>query len=78
MNLKVTTLKVSVHQAGESPVFGEQATHISIDDEAAGAFIVLEQFHHEVGKGMLRFDLEELELVTAEARKLIQAQKGEA
>ena len=64
-----TPIKVAVHRRGDNPIFGECATHVSVDDEAAGPFIVLESnAGHESG---LRIDPDELEAVVVAARQLI-------
>jgi len=64
--LKSTILKISIHRDNINPVFGEGATHVSIDDEGGGGFIVIEN-----GEGKLRLELNELELITKTARKLL-------
>ena len=65
----------SVYEEGDSPVFGNTATHVRLEDEAAGQFIVLEQTHEDIKPGQLTFDLDELEAVLVAARKLM-AQKA--
>jgi len=76
MKFITTPIAVSVHRADESPIFGEGATHIKVKDEAGGPFIELVQ--HNPDATVLRFDIEELELVAAEARKLIDAQPNQS
>lgn len=67
--LLITPIKVAVHRKYDNPIFGENVIHVSVDDEAAGPFIVLESnAGHADG---LRIDMDELEAVTAAARKLI-------
>jgi hypothetical protein len=65
-------LKYSVFGKNDNPIFGEFATHISIDDEAAGGFIVLEQFPDD-GHQKIKLDLPELEEILRLANKLIAA-----
>lgn len=36
-----TITKISVHEEGASPIFSETAITVELDDEAAGAFLVL-------------------------------------
>lgn len=67
--LLITPLMVSVHRKGDNPVHGEGAIKVTVDDEGGGPFIVLDS-----NSGMedgLRIDMDELEAVTAAARKLI-------
>jgi len=68
--LVTTTIKVSVHRAGKNPIFGEGAIHVSVEDEAAGAFIIIESTDGQ-DKG-LRIDLDELEAVIAAARRMVE------
>jgi quinol monooxygenase YgiN len=56
----------------ENPIFGESITHVSIDDDAAGGYIVLEQFSDE-GAQKIKLDLPELEEILRLANKLIKA-----
>ena len=70
--MKTIPIKYSVFPKNENPIFSEFATHISIDDEAAGGFIVLEQFPDE-GVQTIKLDLPELEEILRLANKLITA-----
>lgn len=65
-------LKYSVFGKNDNPIFSEFATHISIDDEAAVGYIVLEQFHND-GTQTIKLDLPELEEILRLANKLIAA-----
>ncbi len=67
--LLITPLMVSVHRKGCNPVYGEGAIKVTVDDEGGGPFIVLES--NEGMKDGLRIDMDELDAVTAAARKLI-------
>ena len=69
--LRVTPLCVAVHQEGESPVFGEGTTHVQIEDEGGGAFVVLRQFGDHEKEGELRFDIDELQVVAREAARMV-------
>lgn len=69
--IKTTILSVSVHRDTENPIFGEGATHVSIEDEAGGGFITLKQSNDSAEMGLLRLDLDELDAIQAAARMLI-------
>ncbi len=71
---KVTPLKVAIHNKITNPLFGESVTHLEIDDEAEGPFIVLRQ-ESEGEDEIIRLDMEELEVIVKEARKLIKIYK---
>jgi hypothetical protein len=71
---KITPIGMSVHLPDESPIYGESTTHVVVEDEAAGPYIVLRQFGEESKVGEVRLDLEELEAVLRAARMLIRAQ----
>lgn len=72
-----TILKMSIHCPSENPIFGEYVTHIAIDDEAAGPFLVLTQSnpkqHNEI-----RLTLEELKKIAEVAREMVSQYPTEA
>lgn len=59
-----------VHMDDRNPLFGEDITTITIDDEACGGFIVLSQ-----NEQTIKFDLDELQLITKTAIKMLAAYK---
>ena len=69
--IKTTTISVSVHRAGVSPIYGEGVTRVLLDDEAAGPYIVLRQYDPGLENAEIRLDIEELRAVTVAAEKLI-------
>ena len=70
MKYKSTIIKISIHLENVNPRNGEGVTHVHIQDEAAGPFITLSQVGEEKFE-CVRIDMEELEMITAEAKKLI-------
>lgn len=74
-NFKATTLTVSVHPEGENPVFSESATHVCIDDESGGPFVVLKQTHDHAQVGEVRIDFDEFKTIARVVGKMIK-QKG--
>ena len=70
MKYKTTVIRISIHPENVNAVYGEGVTHLCIQDEAAGPFITLSQVGDEKFE-CVRIDMEELELITAEAKKLI-------
>jgi hypothetical protein len=72
-----TILKVAVHREEESPIFGEGNTYVSVNDEAGGPFLTIEQdtdgYNNSIGTAVLRIDYEEF-LVVAEAAKMLMHQ----
>jgi hypothetical protein len=69
--MRTTIIAIAVHPDADNPVFGERSTHVSIDDDGAGPFIKLQQFHERTKPGELTLDLDELEEVIQAARRLI-------
>lgn len=69
MSHTVTPLKVSIHPVGCSPVFGDRAVHVSLEDENHGPSIIIETLGDYARSVSL--DLDELEAVLDAARKLI-------
>tara|TARA_R110000868_G_scaffold302679_2_gene563238 strand:- start:7828 stop:8067 length:240 start_codon:yes stop_codon:yes gene_type:complete len=70
MKYKSTVIRISTHPENVNPVYGEGVTHVCIQDEGAGPFITLTQ-EGEDKLECIQTDIEELELITAEAKKLI-------
>ena len=70
MKYKSTIIKISIHLENVNPRNGEGVTHVHIQDEGAGPFFTLSQIGGEKFE-CVRIDMEELELITAEAKKLI-------
>ena len=66
-----TILKIAIHTEDMNPVFGETVTHVGIEDDAAGPFIVLSQCHDESKEGEVRVDFEELEQIYLASKVLI-------
>ena len=67
--MKTMPLGYSVYSENDNPIFGDSATTIKIEDEAAGPFIVLEQFNDDVQK--LKFDFDEIEILFSTIKKLM-------
>lgn len=72
---KQTIIGIAVHPPGDSPVYGEAATHVLLDDEAAGPFILLRQAHDGIKPGEVRLDPEELDAVYDAAKRLIKGER---
>ena len=53
-----------------NPIFGEGVVTVTIDDEAAGGYIVLTQEEQTI-----KVDLEELQIITKTAMKMLAAYK---
>jgi hypothetical protein len=65
----ITPMSVSVHRKSHSPVFGESAIQVTVDDESGGAFLRIKN-----NDGIdFSCDLDELEMVLVAARQLISA-----
>jgi hypothetical protein len=71
MKILKTPMKISIHQAGKNPVYGEGNTFVEIEDEGAGPFVKITQ--DDAIDNVLRFDLEELQAVIEVARDLVEA-----
>lgn len=71
-----TIIKVSVHVYDENPIFGEQSTHISLEDDAGGIYLKLTQCHDNIENGSVSFnDLAHLTAVYDAAKELLESQK---
>jgi hypothetical protein len=63
---KCRAIKYSVYPEGENPVYSQNVTHVSLDDEGGGEFLVLEQ-----GEDSVRVDPEEWGVLTETINKLL-------
>jgi len=71
-----TIIKVSVHLKDENPIFGESSTHISIEDEAAGPYITLQQCTDTVESGTVSFNgIDHMTAVFDAAKELLENAK---
>lgn len=68
---KTTILQVSIHREDSNPVFGEGNTYVSVDDEAGGPFVVIEQHDDQSTTGKIRVDYQELEPIVEAAKMLM-------
>jgi hypothetical protein len=70
-NMNTITSRITVLPKGHS-IFSEQATEISIMDEAAGPFIEMRQIAENGEEKILRFDVGEWPHIAKATSKLIQ------
>ena len=73
MNYTVRPTRITIAPEGE-PLFSEQATHVELDDEAAGEFVVIRQTgeRNKDGEGSLAFDFAEWPLIVQAVETLKQ------
>ena len=69
MSYRVTPISCHITPTKNHPVFG-QGVLLTLEDEGGGAFLEIRTTDDDGGK--IRLELEELELLVLEARKLIQ------
>ena len=70
---KTTILQVCIHREESNPIFGEGNTYVSVDDEAGGPFLTIEQTDVVMENGKVRMDYEEF-MAVAEAAKMLMHQ----
>jgi hypothetical protein len=66
MNFRVTPIAVAIHPADKNFAYAEDLLELRLTDEACGSFFLLSQ----AGREPIRLELEELELLVVEARRL--------
>ena len=71
VKFKQTITSITVHHPDSSPIFGEQITRVSIDDDAGGWFIKLEQDTDMGGSQVIRIDPDEFEEISKAVSKLL-------
>ena len=81
-DIAVTPVAVAVHRVGDSPVFGESMTHIRVEDDGAGPYIVISQPasapDDSLKPGELVFCAEDLPVIYQAAMRLLKQQTKEA
>ena len=65
-----SVISTVVHMDDRNPIFGEGIVTITIDDEAAGGYIVLTQDEQTI-----KVDPDELQLIAKTARKMLATYK---
>ncbi len=70
-----TPITVAVHLKAHNPIYGEQVTTVTVDDESEGPFIIIKQNTYK-GLPEIRLNMDELEAVVIAARKLIAAHEA--
>jgi hypothetical protein len=54
--MKLTVTEISIHSKDESPIFGELATKVSLNDEGNGPFVCIKQETNHTNEIRLDFD----------------------
>lgn len=54
--MKISPISYAIHYDGDSRVFGESVTIVSVDDEAAGEFIEIKQCRENAGSVHLSYE----------------------
>lgn len=57
MNIKIKPISYSIYPEGDSAIFSERSTHVSIEDEGAGEFITITQSQKSISLDLKEFDL---------------------
>ena len=71
--LITTITQITIHRDDSNPVFGSDLTRVTLDDNAAGPYLIVHQ--PDVSEpGTLRIELDELEQVLKAARRLMRQQ----
>ena len=74
MNYTVRVTRLTILPEND-PIFSEMATHVEIEDEAAGEFIVVRQIHDSIEKGEVGFDAEQWPHIKSAIETLIEGIK---
>lgn len=65
-----TILTISVHLTSENPVFGENTTHVSLDDDAGGMYLKLTQCNDDSTSGEIKLDLDQWDTINKVVEEL--------
>ena len=67
-----TVIKISIHTKDESPIFGENATHVSVEDDGGGAYLQIAQCNDSTEDGVVTFnDLAHFDAVYQAVREML-------
>ena len=72
----ITPIKYALHKKDESPIFGTDTIHITVNDDATGYFYTIEQICPEVttddmlGVGKMTLDVEEIYAIADLVKKI--------
>ena len=69
-SVKTTINSIAIHRAGDSPIFGESATIVRLDDEGGGPFIVIEQLT-DTQPSVVKLDPDEITIVMRAVSRLL-------
>jgi hypothetical protein len=61
---------ISVYREGDNPIFGESATHITLEDSGSGAWIELEQATDEPEPETIKIDFDEFDHISNAVKML--------
>jgi len=70
MKLKKTMVAIAIHRDDESPIYGENTTVVSLDDEGTGQFVTIRQTA-QLHSAEIRLDPGEVPIVLDAAQKLL-------
>lgn len=81
--LKATILTMSIHPATDHPIWGELATHITLDQEPGASTLesitfTLKQSFDSVQPGEIKVTITELEKITAVVKEMLRQYPKEA
>ncbi len=71
---RLTVTQVTMHRAGDSPVFGDSAMRFNLDDEGGGMFV---RVTGSTPSDPVKFDFDELPMIQHAFEMLRQAEDGE-
>ena len=69
MSYKTVPVKYSIYADDDNPIFGNSVLSVSIEDEAAGPYIEIEQVSDE-NHGKIIFDLDQIDALVDLLKKL--------
>jgi len=75
-NLQITPVRYAIHKKGESPIYGDDAVHLTVQDTGAGYFYTIESISPSdtnddvYGQGKLSLDTEEIMLIAKLVEKI--------
>lgn len=74
--MKISCIKYAIHKNDESPIFGSDTIHVSVDSEGEGVWVIVEQINPTVidessfGAGKMALEIEEIQAILDVAEML--------
>lgn len=71
MELMTTVRSIAIHRKGDNPIFGETVIEVSLEDDAAGAYIIVKSNMEGLANGEIKLCYEEVQKILEVSSRLM-------